>query len=82
MPTVLRISGIRFIVWPNDHMPAHAHAVGADWQLKIAIGDCESIRPWLLDMKGKPSPREITIALRTVRIHCMELVTVWRTLHG
>lgn len=82
MPTVVRVAGIRFIVWPNDHMPPHAHAVGAGWQLKIAIGDCESIKPWLLGMEGRPSSREITAALRAVKLHCMALTKTWRELHG
>jgi hypothetical protein len=29
MPTVLRFDGLRVVVYPNDHRPAHVHAIGA-----------------------------------------------------
>lgn len=28
MPTVARIDGLRVVIWPNDHRPAHVHAIG------------------------------------------------------
>ena len=30
MPTVKRIDGLRVVVYPNDHRPAHVHAIGSD----------------------------------------------------
>ena len=29
MPTVLRIDGMRVVIYPNDHRPAHVHVAGA-----------------------------------------------------
>jgi hypothetical protein len=29
MPTILRISGLRVVVYPNDHRPPHVHVLGA-----------------------------------------------------
>jgi hypothetical protein len=29
MPTVLRIGGLRVVVYPNDHRPEHAHVIGS-----------------------------------------------------
>jgi hypothetical protein len=28
MPTVLRFDGLRAVVYPNDHRPAHVHVIG------------------------------------------------------
>ena len=28
MPTVLRFGGLRVVVYPNDHRPAHVHVMG------------------------------------------------------
>jgi DNA-binding MarR family transcriptional regulator len=28
MPTVLRFDGLRVVVYPNDHRPAHVHVIG------------------------------------------------------
>jgi hypothetical protein len=30
MPTVGRIDGLRIVIWPNDHRPAHVHVISAD----------------------------------------------------
>jgi len=28
MPTVLRFEGLRAVIYPNDHRPAHVHVIG------------------------------------------------------
>ena len=28
MPTVLRFGGLRTMIYPNDHRPAHVHVIG------------------------------------------------------
>jgi len=28
MPTLFRIQGLRVVVYPNDHRPAHVHVIG------------------------------------------------------
>lgn len=28
MPTVLRMAGLRVMIYPNDHRPAHVHVIG------------------------------------------------------
>jgi hypothetical protein len=30
MPTALRLDGLRVVIYPNDHRPAHVHVIGAD----------------------------------------------------
>jgi hypothetical protein len=30
MPTVLRFAGLRVVIYPNDHRPAHVHVIGND----------------------------------------------------
>jgi hypothetical protein len=34
MPTVLTVFGLRVVVYPNDHRPAHVHVIG---------GGCEAV---------------------------------------
>ena len=29
MPTVHRLDGLRVVIYPNDHRPAHVHVIGA-----------------------------------------------------
>ena len=28
MPTIKRIGGLRVVIYPNDHRPAHVHVIG------------------------------------------------------
>jgi hypothetical protein len=49
------IGKIIITVYPNDHQPAHFHAIHPDFELQIEIET-------LMIMRGKPSPR----ARRTV----------------
>ena len=28
MPAILRIGGLRVVIYPNDHRPAHVHVIG------------------------------------------------------
>ncbi len=28
MPTLFRIQGLRVVIYPNDHRPAHVHVIG------------------------------------------------------
>ena len=37
MPTVLRIGGLRVVIWPNDHRPAHVHVKGADGEAVFSL---------------------------------------------
>jgi hypothetical protein len=30
MPTVLRIDGLRVVIYTNDHSPEHVHVIGTD----------------------------------------------------
>ncbi len=30
MPTILRFDGLRAVIYPNDHRPAHVHVIGSD----------------------------------------------------
>src|ERR671914_632509 len=49
MPTVLRVGGLRFAVYPNDHPPAHVHVIGPGWvvvanlrgpEVREVVGPC------------------------------------------
>lgn len=28
MPTILRLDGVRVVIYPNDHSPPHVHVIG------------------------------------------------------
>lgn len=39
MATVFAVGAYRIAVYPNDHSPAHVHAVGPDGTARISLGD-------------------------------------------
>jgi hypothetical protein len=48
MPTVARIGGLRVVVYPNDHRPAHVHVMSAGKEVVFDL-NCP---------KGPPELRE------------------------
>jgi hypothetical protein len=38
MPTVLRFDGLRVVIYPNDHRPAHVHVIGNGHEAVYELG--------------------------------------------
>lgn len=38
MPTVARFDGLRVVVYPNDHRPAHVHVIGGGCEAVFDLG--------------------------------------------
>ena len=59
MPKIRMVAGVRIIIWPNDHIPAHVHCFynGQECRLAILTGDVisgeleraklKAVRAWL-----------------------------------
>lgn len=80
MPTVGRIDGLRVVIWPNDHRPAHVHVMGpaAEAVFKLRCPD------------GPPELRE-SFGLRLADLRKIEsalaemlpdLCKKWSDIHG
>ena len=76
MPTVLRLDGLRFVFYPNDHPPAHAHVVGPDWEAVINLIGIELREVYSC---AEPDARR---ALRLVAENQGILLNAWRRIHG
>ena len=37
MPTVLRVDGLRIVIYPNDHPHAHVHVLGPGWVVVLNL---------------------------------------------
>ena len=80
MPTVLRIGGLRVVVWPNDHRPAHIHVIGAEGEAVFNL-QCPSGPPALRESFGfrLADLNRIEAALAAaITVLCAE----WRRIHG
>ena len=58
MVTVLRVAGLRFIIFVDDHEPAHVHVFG-DGQAKIDLLGADGLPElsWVDGMKKRCAPR-------------------------
>jgi hypothetical protein len=80
MPTALRIDGLRFVIWPNDHAPAHVHVFSAEAEAKIELGEADGY-PRLIENR-RMARSELAKALKGVFEHRPMLLRKWREIHG
>lgn len=80
MPTVLRFGGLRIVVYPNDHRPAHVHVIGRGCEGVFHL-NCPAGPAELRENYGFSS-REIAHILDFATQHIEELCTAWRRIHG
>lgn len=80
MPTVLRADALRFVIWPNDHAPAHVHVFSAEAEAKIELGE-EGGYPRLVDNR-RMKRVDLAKALKTVFEHRTMLMQKWSEIHG
>jgi uncharacterized protein DUF4160 len=80
MPTVLSIFGLRVVVYPNDHRPAHVHVIGngceAVFNLRCPKGPAE-----LRENYGF-SAKELAKIARELDSRLASLCDRWRDIHG
>jgi Domain of unknown function (DUF4160) len=80
MPTVLRFEGLRVVIYPNDHRPAHVHVIGkgceAVFHLHCLAG------PVVLRENYGFSRREIVNIGGVLMDRKMELCGAWERIHG
>lgn len=80
MPTHMRIDGLRVVIWPNDHRPAHVHVKGAEGEAIFNL-HCPAGPPELRESYGfrLAELNRIEAALAAaVATLCEE----WRKIHG
>ena len=76
MPTVLRLEGLRVVIYPNDHPPAHVHVIGPGWVVVVDL-----LGPEVREVIGC-NEREARRVLRLVADHQVTLMEAWRRYHG
>ena len=80
VPTVMRLGGLRIVVYPNDHRPAHVHVIGrgceAVFNLNCPLGPVE-----LRENFGFPS-RELSHIFDVLTVGLEDLCRAWEHIHG
>jgi hypothetical protein len=78
VPTVLRVGGWRFVIYPNDHPPAHVHVMGPGWSVVINVAGLVALR----EVVGRCAERDARRALALAEAHQETLLEAWRQIHG
>jgi hypothetical protein len=80
MPTVLRFDGLRVVIYPNDHRPAHVHVIGNGCEAVFNL-NCPSGPPDLRENYGFARidvTRIAAMLVASLLIAC----SGWERIHG
>lgn len=80
MPTVLSIFGLRVVIYPNDHRPAHVHIQGNGCEAVFNL-HCPNGPPELRENYGF-SKKELGKILGALFENLEMLCAAWRKIHG
>lgn len=80
MPTVVTILGLRVVIYPNDHRPAHIHVIrnGCEAVFKL---QCPQGPPVLRENYGFTRKDLMKIA-EELAAQQTTLCTAWKPIHG
>lgn len=78
MVTVHRSYGFRFVMYANDHSPAHVHVCGQGGEAKITFSGPEGLTlDWVIGI----SRSDLSRIMEETRRQRVRLIEEWRTLH-
>ena len=80
MPTVLLVFGLRVVIYPNDHRPAHVHIVGNGCEAVFQL-HCPEGPPELRENYGF-SKKDLMKVLQELAASLATLCQQWRQIHG
>jgi hypothetical protein len=80
VPAALRFDGLRVVVYPNDHRPAHVHVIGAGHEAVFDL-NCPGGPVDLRENYGF-SRREIKRITGVLTKRLVELCRAWERIHG
>ena len=80
MPTVHQLGALRFVIYVNDHRPAHVHVIGGGHAAVFQL-HCPGGPPELRENFGFSRARLNRIA-RHLRLYLGALCRAWREIHG
>lgn len=79
MVTVHRETGLRFVIYTDDHEPAHVHVIG-DGTAKIGLGPVDG-KVELVHSVGL-NAGDLRRTMRIVTEHRAALLECWKDIHG
>lgn len=80
MRTVLRAAGLRFVIYPGDHRPAHVHDIGQGGEAVFNL-NCRRGVPLLREVYGLSRSDTARIQALVVTNKSV-LCAAWESIHG
>lgn len=80
MPTIDRVDGLRVVIYPNDHRPAHVHVIGNGSEAVFNL-NCPEGPPTLRENYGF-SQAEVSRIQTALGKRLALLCAEWRKIHG
>lgn len=80
MPTVLHLNGLRVVIYPNDHRPAHVHVKGTEGEA-VFILHCPDGPPELRE-SYRFNRSELGVIRDALAGELAALCAEWRAIHG
>lgn len=80
MPTVILLFGLRVVIYPHDHRPAHAHVLGNGCEAVFCL-HCPGGPPELRENYGF-SKKELGKILGGLAANLAAICAAWGTIHG
>jgi hypothetical protein len=82
MPTILNTNGLRVVVYPADHRPAHVHVMSADLEVVFVL-NCPRGPIELRNVgAGRVTKTRIEKIRQILAPHLADLCAAWRKHHG
>jgi hypothetical protein len=80
VPAVHRFEGLRVVIYPNDHRPAHVHVIGRGCEAVFNLS--HSAGPVELRENYGFSRKEIVRIEAELTEHITSLCRAWEDIHG
>lgn len=80
MPTVLTIFGLRVVIFPNDHRPAHVHVRGNGCEATFNLHCPDG--PAVVRANYGFSKKDIVKIANALNASLAQLCDEWRNIHG
>jgi len=80
MPTILRFAGLRVVIYPSDHRPAHVHVIGGGCEAVFNL-HCPEGPPELRENYGF-SAKMLNRIAAMLAANLADACRDWETIHG
>ncbi|MGH8137364.1 MAG: DUF4160 domain-containing protein [Steroidobacteraceae bacterium] len=79
MPTIVRLGGLRVVIYPNDHSPEHVHVIGADREAVLELRCPDG--PVMLRESYGFTRRQLRRLADQLNAALLELCSAWESIH-